>query len=74
MFTVTNECHTPLVEDVLKAAPKKEHFFPKKAKSLGHFLSPQVIQPMAKQVKDLKNLKSPESKRKFMKVLGCLGF
>ena len=37
-------------------------------------LYPQGIEPIAKRVKDLKNLKSPESKRDVMKVLGCLGF
>ena len=43
-------------------------------KFLGHVISPEGIQPIAKRVKDLKNLKSPECKRDVMKVLGCLGF
>ena len=43
-------------------------------KFLGHVLSPEGIQPIAKRVKHLKNLKSPECKRDVMKVLGCLGF
>ena len=37
-------------------------------------MSPEGIQPIAKRVNDLKNFKSPESKRDVMKVLGCLGF
>ena len=43
-------------------------------KFLGHVISPEGIQRIAKRVKDLKNLKSPECKRDVMKVLGCLGF
>ena len=43
-------------------------------KFLGHVISSEGIQPIAERVKDLKNLKSPESKRDVMKVLGCLGF
>ena len=41
---------------------------------LGHVISPEGIQPIAKRVKDLKNLKSRESKKDVMKTLGCLGF
>ena len=39
-----------------------------------HVISSQGMQPIAKRVKDLKNLKSPECKRDVLKVLGCLGF
>ena len=74
MFTVINEYHTLLRKASLKAAPDKKYFFLKKVKFLGHVISPEGIQPIAKRVKDLKNLKSPESKRDVMKVLGCLGF
>ena len=74
MLTVINEYHTLLRKAGLKAAPDKTTFFLKKVKFLGHVISPEGIQPIAKRVKDLKNLKSPESKRDVMKVLGCLGF
>ena len=43
-------------------------------KFLGHVISSEGIQAIAKRVKDLKNLKSPKRKRDVMKVLGCLGF
>ena len=71
MFTVINEYHILLRKASLKAAPDKTFFFLKKVKFLGHVLSPKGIQPFAKRVK---NLKSPESKREVMKVLGCAGF
>ena len=74
MFTIINEYHTLLRKAGLKAAPDKTFFFLKKVKFLGHVISPEGIQPIAKRVKDLKNLKSPECKRDVMKVLGCLGF
>ena len=73
MFRVINEYHTLLRKAGLKAAPEKT-FFLTKVKFIGHVISPEGIQPFAKRVKDLKNLKSPESKRDVMKVLGCLGF
>ena len=74
MFTIINEYHTLLRKAVLKAAPDKTFFFLKKVKFLGHVISPDGIQPIAKRVRDLMNLKSPECKRDVMKVLGCLGF
>ena len=61
-------------EGWLKSRPQKNLFFFKKVKFLGHVISSGGIQPIAKRVKDSKNLKSPESKRDVMKVLGCLGF
>ena len=74
MFTVINEYHTLLRKAGLRASHDKTFFFLKKVKFRGHVISPEGIQPIAKRVKDLKNLKSPESKRDVMKVLGCLGF
>ena len=72
MFTIINEYHTLLRKAGLKAAPDKTFFFLKKVKFPGHVISPEGMQPIAKRVKDLKNLKSPECKRDVMKVLGCL--
>ena len=74
MFTVINEQHTLLGKAGLKAAPDKTFVFLKKVKFLSHVISLDGIQPIAKRVKDLKNLKSPESKRDVLKVFGCLGF
>ena len=37
-------------------------------------MSTDRIQPIAERVKDLKNLKTPESKRDIMKIVGYLGF
>ena len=74
MFTIIHEYHQLLRKGGLKAAPDKTHFFLRKVKFLGHVISQDGIQPVAKRVQDLKNLKSPECKRDVMKVLECLGF
>ena len=74
MFTVINEYHTLSRKASLKVATDKTIFLLKKVKLLGPVISPEGIEPTAKRVEDLKNLKSPESKRDVMKVLRCLGF
>ena len=71
-FTVINEYHTFLRKAGLRAAPNKTFFSQKKAKFFVHVISPEEIQPIAKRVKDLKNLKSPESKREVMRNPGRL--
>ena len=71
MFTVITEYHTLLTKAGLKTTSDKTFFFQKIVKFLGHVLSPERTQPIARRVKDLKNLKSPESKRDVMKVHGC---
>ena len=58
----------------LKAAPNKTKLFLRKVQFLGHIVSDKGIQPFAKKVQDLKDLKSPENKRDVMRVLGSLGF
>ena len=74
MFTVINDYHTLLRKAGLETAPDKTFFFLKKVKFLGHFISLDGIQPIAKRVNDLRNLKSPERERDVVKVHGCLGF
>ena len=58
----------------LKAAPNRTKHFLTKVKFLGHIVSDKGIQPVAKKVQDLKNLKSPENKSDVMRILGILGF
>ena len=66
MFIVINEYHTLLRKKGFKTAPDKTLFFLKKSKFFGHVISPNGTEPTAKRAKDLKNLKSPESKRDVM--------
>ena len=46
----------------LKAAPNKTKLFLRKVQFLGHIVSDKGIQPVAKKVQDLENLKSTEAK------------
>ena len=50
MFTVIKEYHTLLRKGGFKAASDKKFFFPKKVKFLGHSISPEGIQPIAKRI------------------------
>ena len=69
-----NEYNTLMRKAGLKAAPDKTFFFLEKVIYLGYVISPERIQPIAKRVDDLKNLKSREGKRGVKRILGCLGF
>ena len=73
-FTIINEYHTLLRKVGLEAAADETFFFLKKVKFLGHVISPDGVQPIARRADALRNLKSPQSKRDVMKILGCLGF
>ena len=74
MVTIIHEYHQLHCKGGLKAAPDNSHILLRKVKFLGHVVSEKGIQPVAKIVKNLQNLKSSESKRDLMKVLGSLGF
>ena len=73
MLTVIKDYHTLPRKAGLKAAPDKKNL-PKKVNFFGHVISPDGIQPITKRVNDLKNLKSPKSKRDIKKDFGCVGF
>ena len=74
MFTIIHEYHQLHHKGGLKVRRKKFFFFFIKISFLGHVISEQRFQLFAKRVKDLQNLKSPESKRDVIIALGCLGF
>ena len=58
MSSITHEYHNLLRKAGLKAAPEKTFFFLKKVKFLGHVISSEGTQPIAKRVKDLKKTKT----------------
>ena len=74
LFDIIREYHTLRRSSGLKAAPDKTKLFLRNVQFLGHVVSGDGIQPVAKRVEKLKTLKSPENKRDVMRVLGCLGF
>ena len=66
-------CFQCLRSSGLRAAANKTKLL-RKSQFLGLIASDKRIQPVAKKVQDLKNLKSPENKRVVMRVLGSIGF
>ena len=58
----------------LKAAPNKTRIFLTKVQIPRHIVSDKGIEPVAKNVPDLKHLKSPENKRDVFRILRSLGF
>ena len=74
MFFFLIEYHILLRIAGPKVAPDKSFIFLKKVKFLGHVISLDGIQLIARRVKDLSNLKSTECKRDVMKGLGCLKY
>ena len=68
---------TKIINSFAKEASKLRRirlFFPNKVKFHGHFISEQAIQPVAKRVIDLQNLKPAKRKRDVLNFLGCQGF
>ncbi len=61
-------------EKVASKQHTQSFFFLSKVKFLGHIVSEQGIQLIAKRVEDFQNLKSPENQRDVMRTFGCLDF
>ena len=57
-----------------ESCPKQNQTLLRKVQFLGHIFSDKGIQPVAKKLQDLKNLKSPENKRDVMRISKSLGF
>ena len=74
LFTVIQEYHDLLRKSGLKAASDKTLFFLRKVKFLGHVIAAEGIQPVAKRVRDLHNLKLPKTKTEVKSFLVALGF
>ena len=74
MFTVIQEYHNLLRKTGLKSATDKTLFFVRKLKFLGHVLATEGIQPVAKRVRDLHNLKLLKTKAEVKSFLGAIGF
>ena len=70
-ISIIHEYHNLLRKAGLKAASEKTFLFLKKLKLLGHVISSERKQAIAKRVR---NLEPSDSKRDVMKFLRCLGF
>ena len=74
MFSKNQEHHDLLRKASLEAPPVKSFFYLKKVTFLGHVISSEDIQPVAKLVIDLNNPTSPECRNDIIRVFGYLGF
>ena len=74
MWKILDSSFKCLRSSGLKAAPKITKFFLRKVQLLGHIVSDKGGQTVAEKVRDLKSLKSPESNRDVMRILGSPGF
>ena len=75
MFDTIREYNSLLRKANLKATIGKTFFFLRKVKFLGHVGSKDGLSPIASRIDDIKNLKYPESKQKFvLGVLAVIGF
>ena len=74
MFTIVKEYHSLLRKANLKAAPDKTMFFLRKVRFLGHVISKDGLSPIASRIDDIRNLKTPESKKEVLRVLGMMDF
>ena len=70
-----NSNFTSIVEiTALKAAPNQTILFLLKLHFLGHIVSDEETQLVAKRVHELKILKTPENKKDAKRAFGSLGF
>ena len=74
MFEIIRKYHSLKRTAGLKVSPEKTFLFLQKVKFLGQIVSNKGIQPIAKRVHDLKNLKAAENERDVMKVTGSSGW
>ena len=74
LFEIIPENHSLVRTAGLNVSPERTFFFLQKLKFLEHIVSNKGIQPIAKRVRELKNLKAPENKRDVMKLIGSFGW
>ena len=74
MFTVFEKYHQILLQENIKAAPDKSHFFLTRVKFLGHFIETNVITPLKSRINAIQKLQPPSNTKKIQEFLGVLNF
>ena len=74
MFKTLEEFFECLKKAKIKIAPEKAFFFQKQVQYLGHIITQGGRKPIRSRVIALKNLKSPETRKQLMSVLGKLNY
>ena len=64
MFTVLENYHQLLLQENMKAAPDKSHFFLTRVKFLGHITERNTTTPLKSRIDEIKKLQPPSNKKK----------
>ena len=71
MFTVLENYHQILLQENMKAAPDKSHFFLTRIKFLGHIIERNTITPLKPRIDAIQKLQPPSNKKKYKNFLEC---
>ena len=74
MFTVLEKNRQILLQENMKAAPDKSHFFLIREKFLGHIIERNTITPLKSRIDAIQKLQPPSNKKKIQEFLGILNF
>ena len=74
MFTVLEKYHQILLQENMKAAPDKSHFFLTRVKFLGHIIEKNTITPLNSRIDAIQKLQLPSNTKKIQEFLGLLNF
>ena len=74
MFTILEKYHQILLQENMKAAPDKPHFFLTRVKFLGHIIVRNTTTPLKSRIDEIQKLKPPSNKKKIQELLGMLNF
>ena len=70
-FTVLEEYHQTLLQENMKAAPDKSHFFLTQVKFLGHIRERNNIIPLNSRIDAIQKLQPTSNKKKYKSFLEC---
>ena len=74
MFIVLENYYHILIQENMKAAPNKSHFFLTRVKFLGHNIERNTITPIKTRIDAIQKLQPPSNQKKIQEFLGMLNF
>ena len=74
MFLVLEKYHQILLQENVKAAPDKSHFFLTREKFLGHIIKRNTITPLKSRIDAIQKLQPPSNKKKIQEFFRMLNF
>ena len=74
MFSVLEKHYQILLQENMKAAPDKSHFFLTRVEFLGHIIETNTITPLKSRIDAIQKLHPPSKKKTIQEFLGMLNF